>query len=315
MQELIRTIRIKLNYSQEQLAAALGVSPITISRWENGKAFPSALAQHQLFDICKNANDNLTDYLAEYIAERDRITNTGSSAQESAIDAVFSASGNTANMMKFVESTQAINLYHASRSGIVGKLTPSSRSKCDFGRGFYMGTDPLQPLTLICNESAPFFYSMILDTSNLNVLNVDVNLDWAMLIAYYRGYMDEFRESAIYDKFAHMADDCDVIVGYIADDRMYQVLTDFFEQRITDTALLGSLSALNLGKQYVAVSDKACAKITIVSERKLSALELMILREKSIIRRRDGLAIADKIVKEHRRDGRYFDEILRGETI
>lgn len=41
-------------------------------------------------------------------------------------------------------------LYHGSRHGINGPIAPLSRDRCDFGRGFYLGTNPLQPLTLIC---------------------------------------------------------------------------------------------------------------------------------------------------------------------
>ena len=42
-------------------------------------------------------------------------------------------------------------LYHGSRHGINGPIAPLSRDRCDFGRGFYLGTNPLQPLTLICD--------------------------------------------------------------------------------------------------------------------------------------------------------------------
>jgi hypothetical protein len=112
-----------------------------------------------------------------------------------------------------------------------------------------------------------------------------------------------------------MADGYDVIVGYIANDRMYQVLTDFFEKRITDTALIGCLSALKLGKQYVAITQKACDQIQVLNENKLSKLELMILKDRSIVRRNVGISLAERVVMEHRRDGRYFDEILRGVEI
>lgn len=279
MNELIKEIRAQLNYSQEQLASSMGVSPITISRWENGKVAPSILAQKQLFDICIEHKLDLIEY----------ISGVGAIDLDNKV------------------------LYHASRKGINGKIQPISRARCDFGKGFYMGTDPLQPLTLVCNEDNPWFYGLSLDLTGLKVLDVEVGIDWAMLIAYYRGYMDSEKDSHIYNKYSCMADGYDVIVGYIANDRMYQVLTDFFEQRITDTALLGSLSALKLGKQYVAITKKACDSINIESERKLSRLELMLLQEHSIVRRKEGLAIADRIVKEHRRDGRYFDEILRGD--
>ena len=278
MQDLIKTIRKKMNLSQEQLAALIGISPVTVNRWENEKAKPSLMAQKQLYDICVSHKLDLADY----IVEREQIHENRSV------------------------------LYHASRFGISGNIQPISRSRCDFGKGFYMGTDPIQPLTLVCNEKNPVFYKLDFDTENLSVLDVEMGIDWAMLIAYYRGYMDDKTGSVVYEKYAHMADGCDVIVGYIANDRMYQVLTDFFERRITDTALIGSLSALKLGRQYVAITQKACDQIRIIKERPLQKLDLMILKDRSKIRRREGIELADRIVTEHRRDGRYFDEIVRG---
>ncbi|MGM9940473.1 MAG: DUF3990 domain-containing protein [Bulleidia sp.] len=133
-----------------------------------------------------------------------------------------------------------------------------------------------------------------------------------MLTAWYRGYMDEYAGSVVYETYAHMADGYDVISGFIADDRMYQVLTDFFEGRITDAAVISSLSALNPRKHYVAITQKACDQIRIVNEHPLQKLELMLLKDKSVLRRKEGIALAEKTVREHRRDGRYFDEILRG---
>lgn len=281
MKELLKQFRTKLMMSQEQLSQILGVSSVTVNRWENGKATPNLIAQKQLFEVCKKYNVPLSEFILESIRH--------------------AADENT--------------LFHASRTGIQGTIQPISRSRCDFGKGFYMGTDPLQPLTLVCNEDKPVFYSVEMDMDGLKCLNIDVGIDWAMLIAYFRGYMDHVKDTAIYQKYAHMAEGYDVIVGYIADDRMYQVLTDFFEERITDTALLGSLSALDLGKQYVAITPKACDHIRIKEERPLSKLELMALQDISIVRRKEGLSIADRIVKEHRRDGRFFDEILKGDEV
>lgn len=276
MKDLVRNIRENMQMNQEELAAMMGVSSVTISRWENGKAMPSLLAQKQLYDICIEHQLDPVDAMIQTERERQNV------------------------------------FYHASRSGITGRIQPSSRSRCDFGKGFYMGTDPLQPLTLVCNEKKPVFYTLESDMHGLNVLNVEVGLEWAMMIAWYRGYMDEESGSPIYERYAHMADGYDVISGFIADDRMYQVLTDFFEGRITDAALIGSLSALNLGKQYVAITQKACDQIRIVNEHPLQKLELMLLKDKSVVRRKEGIALVEKMVREHRRDGRYFDEILRG---
>jgi transcriptional regulator with XRE-family HTH domain len=283
MNYLIKQIRADLGINQEQLAKLLGTSPITVNRWENSKTQPTQMAQKQIYELCKKHKIDLADYITESVQAE--------------------------------PSVEGILLYHGSRNGLTGAIAPCSRSRCDFGKGFYMGTDPLQPLTLICNEDKPVFYTLQMKMDGLKCLHVDIGIDWAMLIAYFRGYMDGEENCALYEKYANMADGYDVIEGYIANDRMYQVLTDFFERRITDAALIGSLSALKLGKQYVAVTQKACDQIRVLKEKKLSKLELMILKDRSIVRRNEGISLAEQIVTAHRRDGRYFDEILKGVEI
>lgn len=35
-------------------------------------------------------------------------------------------------------------LYHGSRGGVIGNIQPISCERCDFGKGFYMGTNYLK---------------------------------------------------------------------------------------------------------------------------------------------------------------------------
>ena len=48
----IKDIRIKMGYSQEQLARELGVSFATINRWENGKSEPRQIARNAVRQFC-----------------------------------------------------------------------------------------------------------------------------------------------------------------------------------------------------------------------------------------------------------------------
>lgn len=52
---LLRTLRKKLNVSQEQLAQRLGVTWSTVNRWENSKGRPSPLARERLRDVLAEA--------------------------------------------------------------------------------------------------------------------------------------------------------------------------------------------------------------------------------------------------------------------
>ena len=209
-----------------------------------------------------------------------------------------------------MKSSETITLYHGSKSGIHGKIAPVSRNRCDFGKGFYMGTDRSQPLTLICNYPKAKLYTLSVDLSNLNILSVDVDLDWALLIAYNRGKMDSIKNSPIYKHYEDLAKDYDMIIGYIANDRMFVVLDRFFNGEITDLALINSLSALKLGKQYVALTSRACEQIKILDESEFSDEERSELKKDSELNRSKGIAMADEICRKYRRKGRFFDEIL-----
>ena len=281
MKDLIKAIRFAANMNQEQFASALGTTPLSINRWENGKTLPNRMAQTQLYNFCKEHAIDVAQLIID-----------------------TKAYGDTDNKLV---------LYHGSKKGIVGDIAPISRNECDFGSGFYMGTNTLQPLTLVCNEDKPKFYTVELDMTGLKVLTVEIGIDWAMLIAYYRKEMESAKGTPIYEKYAHMADGYDVIIGYIANDRMYTELSRFFNRTLTDVALINCLSALDLGKQYVAISEKACKQIKILKEEPLSGLELSLLKDMSAERRKEGIALAEEIEVKYRREGKFFDEILKGE--
>lgn len=281
MKTLIKEIRLAAGMNQEQFANALGTTSLSINRWENGKTAPNKMAQTNLYNFCKEREIDLAQLIVE-------------------------SKSATAEDGKLI-------LYHGSKKGIVGDIAPISRNECDFGAGFYMGTTTLQPLTLVCNENKPKFYTVELDMTGLKVLKVDIGIDWAMLIAYYRKEMEDAKGTAVYEKYAKMAEGYDIIVGYIANDRMYTELSRFFNKTLTDVALINCLSALDLGKQYVAISEKACKQIKIISEEPLSKFELAMLKDMSVARRKEGVALADEIEIKYRREGKFFDEILRGE--
>ena len=51
--EKIKAVREKLLVTQEELAKELGVTPITICRWETGKVEPSMKAKKAIRDLCE----------------------------------------------------------------------------------------------------------------------------------------------------------------------------------------------------------------------------------------------------------------------
>ena len=210
-----------------------------------------------------------------------------------------------------IRTKEIVTLYHGSKSGIRDTIAPISRERCDFGKGFYMGTDWIQPLTLICNYPNAKIYTLSVNLSDLKILDIEVGLDWALLVAYNRGKMESVKHSSIYNRFANLSIGCDMIIGYIANDRMFVVLDRFFNGEITDTALIHSLSALKLGRQYAALTEKACQRIKILGEHGLTEDDRNTLKQQSEVNRSRGIAMAEEICRKYRREGRFFDEILK----
>lgn len=65
--EIVKTVRIALGITQEQLARDLNISFSTINRWENGRTIPSKLARMRLVEYCsqQNVNDAIIAELRE----------------------------------------------------------------------------------------------------------------------------------------------------------------------------------------------------------------------------------------------------------
>ncbi len=283
MQTLIKQIRTYLNMSQTEFAEQLNVTFATVNRWENGRAVPNKLAQSKMYDLCKEKSVPVYDMTLKKISE-------------------------TAETIK--PEPNRVLLYHGSKAGIEGKIEPKSRKQCDFGKGFYMGTDPGQALTLICDYEKSKFYVVSVATDTLAQIEVPADIDWAMLVAYHRGRMEKINGTDFYNQYRDMTADKDLIIGNIANDRMFFVIDNFFVGNVTDIALIHSLSALQLGKQYVAVSQKGCDAVRIEAEISLSYLERLFIKNTAEENRTKGISLANDICRNYRREGLFFDEIL-----
>lgn len=156
MQKLIKQIRAYLNMSQTEFAEQLNVTFQTVNRWENGRALPNKLAQSKMFDLCREKQVPVYDMILKKIEEESKAIKLDSNR---------------------------ILLYHGSKSGIEDIIEPKSRKQCDFGKGFYMGTDPGQALTLICDYEKSKFYIGSVSTDNLAQIEVpeNINCDFTLL--------------------------------------------------------------------------------------------------------------------------------------
>lgn len=203
-------------------------------------------------------------------------------------------------------------LYHGSRGGIVGEIIPSSLSRCDFGKGFYMGINPHHAKALVASDENPYFYELKLHLSEIpdsQILSLK-EMEWAYFVLFHRGKLESVRGTPFYDYYENLDEGKDLIIGPTVVDILALVMSRFANNEITDKALIESLRKLKYGMQYVAKTDFACSKVKILSEHLLDEAETIPLLMQSAENRRLGEEIIKNISRMYRRDGNYFDEIL-----
>lgn len=205
---------------------------------------------------------------------------------------------------------KSLQLYHGSKSGIRGRIEPSSRELCDFGSGFYTGTLKEQAFALVCRpqHTDRKFYSIELDTRGLNVCELD-GMQWLFFVLYYRGELRKYNGSVLCDSICRFREQADILSGMIADDKMSQAIDDFSVGRLSDAGLFYALSSVSLGMQYVMATQKACNQLRC-HEVQVGAEEFNRLRAFDKSYRASGRKAFEYASKAFRRKGRFIDEIL-----
>ena len=275
----LKFIREILSISQSDFAEKIAVEQVTISRNELEKTEPSLklLENVYTFAFAKNIRINK---LKEMLW-RDNL-------------------GFNERLM-----------FHGAKSVIEGEVDiHRGRSNNDFGQGFYTGESYEQAISFVSGFDNPSVYYIRFDETGLQCKNYEVNQDWMMTIAYYRGALDEYKDHPIVMKLVENSRNCDYIIAPIADNRMFQIINSFVSGELTDEQCRHCLAATNLGMQYVFVSKKAIDRIKIVERCYISINEKEYYKN---VRSSDSKLGDDKVKlarKQYRGKGRYIDEIL-----
>ncbi len=132
-----------------------------------------------------------------------------------------------------------------------------------------------------------------------------------LTIAYYRGRLDEYRNTKLVKKLTRALNDIDYIIAPIADNRMFEIIDSFIDGEITDVQCQHCLSATNLGMQYVFVSKRALSGIKLLEKCYLTKLEkdsYLNSRQESFKMNMDKVKLARK---QYRNQGEYIEDILK----
>ena len=230
----LRAIREILGYTQSEIAEQLGVEQVTISRNELYKTNPSKQFMERVYNFAFDKKIQL----------------------------------NRLKEMLWIEKLPLNHklLFHGAKKIIEGSLNVhTGRMNNDFGQGFYTGETYTQAISFVSGYEDSSVYYLDFNNQNLKCKEYQVDQEWMMTIAYYRGALDQYKDHTIIQKIIEESRNCDYIVAPIADNRMFKIIDSFIQGEITDEQCKHCLAATNLGKQYVFVSDLAISQLKCVS--------------------------------------------------
>lgn len=161
--------------------------------------------------------------------------------------------------------------YHGSNGGICGDIdTKHSVGVCDFGAGFYLGEMRRQAESRVQNSKNPVIYEIQINYSGLRTYEFKDDGLWALFIAYNRGKEQFEQYPKILKLLQQIEKNNDVIIGYIADDKIAYAYRQFNEDNLTVDGLQECLKLVKYGRQIVLKTDKACKQATVIKQYKIN---------------------------------------------
>lgn len=267
-------------FTAEELAEELGVSRITISNWINNKNNISEKHMQEFYEYVFKKGIRLNKIKEQFYRE---------------------------DMVKDNE----VLLFHGAKTKLEGNLRLDCNKRInDFGDGFYCGESLEQSAMFVATHKRSSLYMVKFDPSDLRGREFKVDREWMLTIAYYRGKLSEYADTETVQQLITANKGVDYIIAPIADNRMFEIIDSFIDGEITDVQCQHCLSATNLGKQYVFISQKALDNVTILERCFLTDSEkesYLTVRQENFKMNMDKVKLARK---QYRNQGQYIEDIL-----
>ena len=187
----------------------------------------------------------------------------------------------------------------------------NSKSKNDFGIGFYLGETFEHAANYISALNQNLVYCFRLNLNDLKIYKFNVNAEWMIAIAYFRGWLNDYKDSPLIKELINKLSSYDVIIAPIADNRMFDIIAEFVENEITDEQCRHALAATNLGFQYVLKTNKTLKNVKLLKEMYVCQKEKEHCLDNRNTQTNNG-AQKVKIARiQYKNKGQYIEEILK----
>lgn len=168
-------------------------------------------------------------------------------------------------LYKDSENRNRIILFHGAKKATEGNIDlKHSKDGNDFGKGFYLGQDLYQAASFVSNNmNSSVYICEYAKNKDLKIKEFDVNEERMLAVAYYRGKLENYSLSKKVKNIINKIEKSDIVIAPITDNNMYQIIDSFVNGEITILQCVNSLSASDLGKQYVFLTNKALKSLKI----------------------------------------------------
>lgn len=277
----LKVIRELLSFTQQEIASHIGASLESVHGWENEKVEIDEKNIELIYDLALKNGININKiYEQIYFEDYEKLD----------LKLLFHGAKNIINL--------PIDFKY-------------SKSNNDFGKGFYLGENFDQAATYIVNGPSKNIYLFTLDCKNLKIEKYFVNTEWMLTIAYYRGWLAQYEDSEIIKNLISKVEKADIIIAPIADNRMFDLISEFIDGSITNMQCEHALAATNLGKQYVIKTNQTLEKLEFKKMFFLSNMEKEMYKNKRLENNSINLNKVKAARIEYRGKGQYIDEILK----
>lgn len=277
-----RIIRELLKLTQAQLAEELGVSKESIIRWEGEKTDVEKRNVEKVYAFAYSKHISLNNMYEQLLREE-------------------------------LERNDTVVLFHGAKHGIPSLPIDLNHSKQtnDLGVGFYLVESFIQAATYISGYDNGTVLGYALNTKDLKIYRLYVERDWLMATTFFRGLIKEYADNSYIGQLISKIKEADIVIAPIADNRMYEIISEFGRGEITDLQCEHALAATNLGMQYVIRSEKAVKRLKFLREFHVSNYEkknLNRIRNEYHNENQNKVALARS---EWNGKGSYIGELLK----
>jgi hypothetical protein len=181
-------------------------------------------------------------------------------------------------------------IYHGSKDRIEKPEYGKGKRYNDYGLGFYCTEDIEMAKEWSCGEDHDGYANIYeIDTTGLKILNLNAAdftiLHWLTVLLKNRSFRltNQIAKDAkeyLLENFSVDTADCDVMIGYRADDSYFSFAEDFLNNAISVKKLEKAMRLGNLGEQFVLVSPFAFERLQFLDAENALRSKYYVLKSK-----------------------------------